>query len=59
MVRQYKDEKIRFFGPVGKLEIDTPDGLQLASAGDYITRDANGGLHLKKPEVFETTFELA
>ena len=55
----YRDERIRFFGPEGKLEIVTLEGIMLASPGDYIIRGVQGELYPCKPDIFEATYEPA
>lgn len=54
----YIDEKIRFFGTVDKLDIDTLEGTIQASAGDYIIKGVSGEFYPCKPDIFEKTYEI-
>ena len=39
------------------IEIDTLEGLMIASPGDWIIKGVAGEFYLRKPEIFEQTYE--
>lgn len=39
------------------LEIFTPEGRFCADVGDYVIKDAEGGIRPCKPDIFEATYE--
>jgi len=58
-IHEFCGDKVR--EPVGKdyLEIETLEGVHIASPGDYIIKGIKGEFYPCKPDIFEMTYELA
>lgn len=56
-IHEFCGDKIR--EPVGKdyLEIETLEGVHIASPGDYIIKGIKGEFYPCKPDIFEATYE--
>jgi hypothetical protein len=56
-IHEFCGDKVR--EPVGKdyLEIETLDGIHIASPGDYIIKGIKGEFYPCKPNIFEKTYE--
>ena len=57
-IHEFCGDKVR--EPVGKdyLEIETLEGIHIASPGDYIIKGIKGEFYPCKPDIFEKTYEL-
>ena len=56
-IHEFCGDKVR--EPVGKdyLEIETLEGIHIASPGDYIIKGIKGEFYPCKPDIFELTYE--
>jgi len=56
-IHEFCGDKVR--EPVGKdyLEIETLEGIHIASPGDYIIKGIKGEFYPCKPDIFEQTYE--
>ena len=56
-IHEFCGDKVR--EPVGKdyLEIETLEGIHIASPGDYIIKGIKGEFYPCKPDIFEMTYE--
>ena len=56
-IHEFCGDKVR--EPVGKdyLEIETLEGVHIASPGDYIIKGIKGEFYPCKPDIFEMTYE--
>jgi len=61
-VKAYEDGTMYYGEPdgqPGELFIDTLEGAQHVSVGDYVIQGVNGELYPCKPDIFEKTYEAA
>jgi hypothetical protein len=42
---------------IGRLTIQTPEGVMTAQPGNWIIRGVQGEIYLCKPDIFEATYE--
>ena len=56
-IHEFCGDKVR--EPVGKdyLEIETLEGIHIASPGDYIIKGVKGEFYPCKPDIFEMTYD--